>query len=325
MKSKKALTPQTYAKLLALACKNKEKSVDVVDIWAVPDYQAYFEGFINPNLGSYAKGKWSQLQIFFEAVNMSEKYPMGVKVSHRAYSCDRVKLLKKLPTADKGGLHHNDEFKELESQARKDYGEGNFPGIIWDEDEVNEFDNSDQQEEKDGLDTRAEAQCLNVGYKPIEMMVETYENEHSILKCFPFGEFKPQPFVEGAVAKMKKTAELVKRKFGKFDAVVSQWNDFLDNAPQSDNVDEYIRRHPLYIPFAKDLFLLDQGYAIARDMATVKATQEEKDSEAVTKKTGSDCEIWRSLPCMTKKTKVAFERVKSVPGDKGKKNIFLYI
>ena len=93
LKNKRVLTPQIYAKLLALACKNKAKSVDVVDIWDVPDYQAYFDGFINPNLGSYAKGKWSQLQIIFIAVDISEKYPVGVKVSHRAYSCDRVKLL----------------------------------------------------------------------------------------------------------------------------------------------------------------------------------------------------------------------------------------
>jgi hypothetical protein len=34
LKNKKALTPQIYAQLLALACRNKEKSVDVVDIWA---------------------------------------------------------------------------------------------------------------------------------------------------------------------------------------------------------------------------------------------------------------------------------------------------
>jgi hypothetical protein len=323
LKNKRVLTPQIYAQLLALACKNKAKSVDVVDIWAVPDYQAYFDGFINPNLGSYAKGKWSQLQIFFEAVDMCEKYPMGVKVSHRAYSCDRVKLLKALPSADKGGIHYNDEFKNLERQAQKDFSEGNFPGIIWDQDEVTDFDNSDQQEEKNGSDMHADAQRLNVGYKPIEMVVDTFENEHSILRCFPFGELKPQAFVEGAIEKIKKTAELVKRKFAKFDGVIRQWNEFLEIAPKSDDVYEYIRDHPLYVPFAKDLFQLelDQGYATTRDLATVKAFQEVKDSEAVAKKAGGDLEIWRSLPCMTKKSKIPFERVKSAMGDKGKKTI----
>jgi len=54
------MTPQVYASLLAIACKNKAKSVDVIDIWAVPDYQAYFDVFINSDLGSYAKGKFFQ-------------------------------------------------------------------------------------------------------------------------------------------------------------------------------------------------------------------------------------------------------------------------
>jgi len=45
-------------------------------------------------------GKWSQLQIIFEAVDttdplMLEKYPMGVKVSHKAFAGDSVKLLRK--------------------------------------------------------------------------------------------------------------------------------------------------------------------------------------------------------------------------------------
>jgi hypothetical protein len=57
MKNKKCITPQTYAAMVAMACRNKEKVVDVKDIWAVPDYQGYFSKFINPNLGRYAKGK----------------------------------------------------------------------------------------------------------------------------------------------------------------------------------------------------------------------------------------------------------------------------
>ena len=73
-------------------------------------YYHFLDGYINPDLGSYAKGKWSQLQIFFEAVAMSEKYPMGVKVSHRAFSSDRVKLLKRLPNEDNS---ENVRFKDL--------------------------------------------------------------------------------------------------------------------------------------------------------------------------------------------------------------------
>lgn len=45
-------------------------------------------------------GKWTQLQIIFEAVDTNtaenrRKYPMGVKVSHRAYAGDNVKVLRK--------------------------------------------------------------------------------------------------------------------------------------------------------------------------------------------------------------------------------------
>lgn len=56
LKNKRALTPQMYAILVALACKKKAPKVDVKDIWAVPDYQEYFAPFINPHLGRYAKG-----------------------------------------------------------------------------------------------------------------------------------------------------------------------------------------------------------------------------------------------------------------------------
>jgi hypothetical protein len=47
-----------------------------------------------------SSGKWSQLQIIFEAVDTTDpalriKYPMGVKVSHRAFVQDTVKLLRK--------------------------------------------------------------------------------------------------------------------------------------------------------------------------------------------------------------------------------------
>lgn len=65
MKNKKALTPQIYAALVALACKAKAPKVDVKDIWAVPDYQEYFAKFINPKLGRYAKGDCSHASAMY--------------------------------------------------------------------------------------------------------------------------------------------------------------------------------------------------------------------------------------------------------------------
>jgi hypothetical protein len=243
---------------LALACQNKAKSVDVIDIWAVPNYQAYFDGYINPDLGSYAKGKWSQLQIFFEAVDMCEKYPMGVKVSHRAFASDTVKLLKRLPNEDNSeNVRFKELLKEIMKEAFKDNAEGNFPGIIFDENEVLEEKDSDENEENSELDD--ETQVLNVGFKPIEMIVDTFENEHSILKSFPSGDLKPQAFVEGSIEKIKKVAAAVKAKFNREAGVIRDWNAFLLNVPKSDDADEYVRHHPCIFLLERSFFKLTKG------------------------------------------------------------------
>ena len=319
LKNKKVMTPQIYANLLVLACENKAKSVDVIDIWAVPDYQAYFDGYINPDLGSYAKGKWSQLQIFFEAVDMSEKYPMGVKVSHRAFSSDKVKLLKRLPNEDNSeNVRFKELLKEIMKEAFKENAEGNFPGIIFDEHEILEEEDSDEDEENAELDDGT--QVLNVGFKPIEMIVETFENQHSILKSFPSGDLKPQAFVEGSIERIKKVAAAVKAKFYREAGVIRDWNAFLSHVPKSDDADEYVRQHPLYIPFRKELFQIDEGYATTKDEAAARLDQASKDAEAESKKKTPDIEIWRSLPCMTKKSKIPFERVKSIVSESGKLN-----
>lgn len=318
------MTPQIYANLLAFACQNKAKSVDVFDIWAVPDYQAYFDGYINPDLGSYAKGKWSQLQIFFQAVDMCEKYPMGVKVSHRAFASDTVKLLKRLPNEDNSeNVRFKDLMKEIMKEAFKDNAEGNFPGIIFDENEVLEEEDSDGNEENSELDDGT--QVLNVGFKPIEMIVETFENEHSILKSFPSGDLKPQAFVEGSIEKIKKVAAAVKAKFNREAGVIRDWNAFLLNVPKSDDADEYVRQHPLYIPFRNELFQINEGYATTKDTAAAKADQANKDAEAEAKNKRPEIEIWRSLPCMTKKAKIPFERVKSIIGENGRLNNIFYL
>lgn len=311
---------------MALACQNKAKSVDVIDIWAVPDYQAYFDGYINPDLGSYAKGKWSQLQIFFEAVDMCEKYPMGVKVSHRAFASESVKLLKRLPNEDDcENVRFKELLKEIMKEAFKENAEGNFPGIIFDENEVLEEEASDEDEDEEDRELDDGTQVLNVGFKPIEMIVDTFENKHSILKSFPSGDLKPQPFVEGSTDRIKKVAAAVKAKFNREAGVIRDWNAFLANVPKSDDADEYVRDHPLYIPFRKELFRIDEGYATTKDAAAAKADQANKDAEAESKLKRPDIEIWRSLPCMTKKAKIPFERVKSIIGENGKlKNIVLF-
>ena len=73
---------------------------------------------------------------------------MGVKVSHRAFSSDRVKLLKRLLNEDNSeNVRFNDLLKEIMKEALKENAEGNFPGIIFDENEVLEEEDSDEDEE----------------------------------------------------------------------------------------------------------------------------------------------------------------------------------
>ena len=67
---------------------------EVKDILCIPDYVAYLE----PHMGKferYAKGEWTQLQFIFESISVDEKYfPLGVKIQYRAFSADKVILLK---------------------------------------------------------------------------------------------------------------------------------------------------------------------------------------------------------------------------------------
>jgi hypothetical protein len=161
---------------------------------------------------------------------------------------------------------------------------------------------------------------MNVGYKAVNMLAPAYENKESILKCFPTGHLSPQPFIEGSRAKLEKVAAAVKLKHGHdFPGAVVQWDEFLANAPQSDDADEYVKEHPLYVPFTKELFGIDSEddrYADGRDDCVAKNDQFHQDAAVTTNEL--DAEIWRTLPCMAKNAKAALERVRKVKQDDGK-------
>ena len=65
MMNTRVLTPFRYAADILKACFNKERRVGFYDLWCVPDYKAYFEPFVNPNLGRYAweSGRSSRLYL----------------------------------------------------------------------------------------------------------------------------------------------------------------------------------------------------------------------------------------------------------------------
>ena len=65
----------------------------VVDLWVIPDYDAILLPYIDPDFGQYAKRCWTQLQFKFEAVPVSEFFPLGVKTTYRRFSCDEVVVI----------------------------------------------------------------------------------------------------------------------------------------------------------------------------------------------------------------------------------------
>lgn len=96
-----------------------------------------------------------------------------------------------------------------------------------------------------------------MGYKAIDGRAETVERENGILRCYPLptDKFSPQAFVEGSREDLVRVADAVRLKYGlSFPGAVQGWQNFLNDAPQSDDAEEHIARHPLHIPFKEDLF-----------------------------------------------------------------------
>jgi hypothetical protein len=106
----------------------------------------------------------------------------------------------------------------------------------------------------------------------------------------------------------------VRVKFGNdFPGVITQWEEFLASAPQTDDANEYVRENPLYVPFSKELFGIDpedETFAHGRDDCVAKNDQIRQDSSIKAKDLQK--EVWRTLPCMKKNSVQAFERVKQV-------------
>ena len=72
------------------ALQNKRLFCTVVDLFVIPDYTAFLEPFIDGKFGRYAKLEWTQLEFTFEAVEVSEFFPLGVKMTYRPFCQDEV-------------------------------------------------------------------------------------------------------------------------------------------------------------------------------------------------------------------------------------------
>lgn len=86
------LTPLQWKDAIEKNLTNEKMKCNVHDIYCVPDYVRYLAPHMH-TISRYAKGKWTQLQFFFDRVENDPKFPTNVKITYRAYSADRVARL----------------------------------------------------------------------------------------------------------------------------------------------------------------------------------------------------------------------------------------
>ena len=92
-------TPDEYKAAIeeAFGAESSKLKCKVVDVFVVPNYQAFFAPAIDPHFGRTHKMEWTQHQYRFEAVTISDHFPNGVKFTYRKFSCDKVVVIDKKP------------------------------------------------------------------------------------------------------------------------------------------------------------------------------------------------------------------------------------
>lgn len=98
------LTPQDYSNALHESF-SKTPGFVLKDLFVIPDYDSYFKGCPDPKFGTYCKKENAQLQFTFEAVDVSEHFPLGCKTTYRAYSQDLVVEIYQEETPNMPGIN----------------------------------------------------------------------------------------------------------------------------------------------------------------------------------------------------------------------------
>jgi hypothetical protein len=91
LKDEYCLSPDEFKRLIENAFSSLT-DVKVVDIFAVPAYDKWCEGYIDSSFERFAKEEWTQLKFNFERCGDDERdrYPLGVKVTYSAYAQGEV-------------------------------------------------------------------------------------------------------------------------------------------------------------------------------------------------------------------------------------------
>ena len=81
LRGKHIATMNEYKNLIenVLRSESRELNCEVVDLFAIPDYDSLITPCMDPDFGRYAKLEWTQLQWRFQKVEISSSFLLGVK------------------------------------------------------------------------------------------------------------------------------------------------------------------------------------------------------------------------------------------------------
>ena len=103
--------------------------MNIEDLFVIPDYESYFEGCPDSNFGVYCKGENTQLQFVFEAVEPSDKFPLGCKVTYRSYCKDEVIEIVQQETSEFPGINLKPRKCEVSTFPAEDNNNGMPAGM----------------------------------------------------------------------------------------------------------------------------------------------------------------------------------------------------
>jgi hypothetical protein len=93
-------SPQQYRKWIEVALTpkkldvNKRMPVEIIDLFAIPDYKSFISDCIDKKLSGWTKEENTQLQWHFRKADDTEihnhYFPSGCISTYRAYCCDKV-------------------------------------------------------------------------------------------------------------------------------------------------------------------------------------------------------------------------------------------
>jgi hypothetical protein len=92
-----------------------------------------------------------------------------------------------------------------------------------------------------------------------------------LLTGMPAGRLQPAPFVEGSRKDLESCRNAIEKKFKKNKPeIVKKWDEFLEKAPQDDNVHSYVAEHGMFVPFADILFGGEKNIDLTNIIAPIR-------------------------------------------------------